>query len=266
MFIVSSCLSKRRCFLAGLKCEGLSSCSVAMKALKVVGRLADVSTLFSLLLFEGLDTAALGNRAIEHYLNSISIREPQLEQNMAVTLWPAVEWRQARQAHETYFTARNLRRLRSVSVCRSFDIYFGVSTFISVFRHLFQCFDIYFGVLISTSVFFKLKNICVFGNIFVCLEIYLCVLKYICVFWNLFVCFEIYLCILKYICVLWNIFVYFEIYLCVVKYICVFWNIFVYFEIYLCVALVGHRKMTIIEAPKIQIQSITLLLKGVDQC
>ena len=63
-----------------------------MKALKVVGRLADVSTLFSLLLFEGLDTAALGATALfsfphdGQYLNSISIREPQLEQNMAVTL------------------------------------------------------------------------------------------------------------------------------------------------------------------------------------
>ena len=54
--------------------------------------MADVSPLFSLLLFEGLDTAALGATALfsfphdGQYLNSISIREPQLEQNIAVTL------------------------------------------------------------------------------------------------------------------------------------------------------------------------------------
>ena len=184
MLIISSCLSKRRCFLAGLKCEDLSSCLVAMKALKVDGQC----------------------------LNSICIREPQLEQNMAVTLWSA----------------------RNLLYGAKFAAFAGRGR-LSLFRHLFRCFDIYFGVSTSISVFFKLKNI------FVYFEIYLCVVKYICVFWNICVYFEIYLCVLKYICVFWNRFVCFKIYLCVVKYICVFWNIFVWFEIYICVALVGHR-------------------------
>ena len=116
-----------------------------------------LDVIFVVILFEGIDTAALGATALfsfphdGQYLNAIYIREPQLKQNMAVTLKR---------------TKLTLRR----EIC-------GVAGRgrLSLFRHLFRCFDIYFGVSTSISVFFKLKNI------FVYFEIYLCVLKYICV-------------------------------------------------------------------------------------